>query len=82
MTNFEQDKAAKLKRILPLRIMNDIGMIAWREDRYGGAEQRLRMLHPLSWPWVIALVLFAVVMHGVIEVWEEIKRLPEDRVWW
>lgn len=82
MTNFEKDRAAKLKRMPMLRIMNAIGMIAWREDRYGGAEQRLRMLHPLSWPWVIALVLFAVVMHGVIEVWEEIKRLPEDMVWW
>lgn len=82
MTNFELSKADTLKRMPMLRIMNAIGMIAWREDRYGGAEQRLRMLHPLSWPWVIALVLFAVVMHGVIEVWEEIKRLPEDMVWW
>lgn len=82
MTNFELSKADTLKRMPMLRIMNAIGMIAWREDRYGGAEQRLRMLHPLSWPWVIALVLFAVVMHGVIEVWEELKRLPEDMVWW
>jgi len=82
MTNFELSKADTLKRMPMLRIMNAIGMIAWREDRYGGAEQRLRMLHPLSWPWVIALVLFAVVMHGVIEVWEEIKRLPEDMVCW
>ena len=82
MTNFEQDRAAKLKRMRGLRIMNLIGMVAWREDRYGCAAQKLRMLHPLSWPWVIALVLFAVVMHGVIEVWEEIKRLPEDMVWW
>ena len=82
MTNFELSKADTLKRMPMLRIMNAIGMIAWREDRYGGAEQRLRMLHPLSWPWVIALVLFAVVMHGVVEVWEEIKRLPEDMVWW
>lgn len=82
MTNFELSKAATLKRMPMLRIMNAIGMIAWRKDRYGGAEQRLRMLHPLSWPWVIALVLFAVVMHGVIEVWEELKRLPEDMVWW
>ena len=82
MTNFELSKADTLKRMPMLRIMNAIGMIAWREDRYGGAEQRLRMLHPLSWPWVIALVLFAVVMHGVIEVAKEIKRLPEDMVWW
>lgn len=82
MTNFEQDKADKLKRILPLRIMNAIGMVAWREDKWGCAEQKIRILHPLSWPWIIVLVLFAVVMHGVIEVWSEIKRLPEDMVWW
>lgn len=82
MPTFELAKADKLKRMRGLRIMNALGMIAWRGDVYGCAAQKLRMLHPLSWPWVIALVLFAVVMHGVIEVWEEIKRLPEDMVWW
>ena len=82
MPTFELAKADKLKRMRGLRIMNALGMIAWRGDVYGCATQKLRMLHPLSWPWVIALVLFAVVMHGVIEVWEEIKRLPEDMVWW
>lgn len=82
MDYFAEDKADKLKRMRGLRIMNALGMVAWREDRYGCAEQRIRMLHPLSWPWVIALILFAVVMHGVIEVAKEIKRLPEDMVWW
>lgn len=82
MTNFEKDRAAKLKRMRGLRIMNSIGMVAWREDRYGCAEQKLRMLHPLSWPWIIMLVLVAVVMHGVVEVAKEIKRLPEEMVWW
>jgi hypothetical protein len=82
MNHFEQDRAAKLKRILPLRIINALGMIAWQEDRYGCAEQKLRMLHPLSWPWMLALVLLAVVMHGVVEVAKEIKRLPEEMVWW
>ena len=82
MTNFQKDRAEKLKRLRGLRIMNALGMIAWREDRYGCAEQKLRMLHPLSWPWMIALVLLAVVMHGVVEVAKEIKRLPEEMVWW
>jgi hypothetical protein len=82
MNYFAEDKADKLNRLLGLRIMNALGMVAWREDRYGCAEQRIRMLHPLSWPWVIALILFAVVMHGVIEVAKEIKRLPEEMVWW
>ena len=83
MNTFEQDKARKLKRILPLRIMNAIGMIAWRDDRYGGAEQRLRMLHPLSWPWLIVMVLLAVIMHGVVEVGKELKTLWRGQcVWW
>lgn len=82
MNNFEQDRTAKLERLRSLRIMNAIGMVAWREDRYGCAEQKLRMLHPFSWPWMLALILLAVVMHGAVEVAKEIKRLPEDMVWW
>lgn len=82
MTMFEEDKAGKLKRLRGLRIMHAIGMVAWREDRYGCAEQKLRMLHPLSWPWMILVILLAVVMHGVIEVWEESKRLHDEMVWW
>jgi len=83
MTRFEQSKTAKLKRILPLRIMNAIGMIRWDVDRYGCATQRLRMLHPLSWPWLIALIVIAVFLHGVIEVAKELKTLWRDEcVWW
>lgn len=82
MTNFEQDRAAKLKRIRPLRIMNAIGMIAWREDRYGCADQRLRILHPLTWPYVLVVLVVAVVAHGVIEVVKEAKNLRDELVWW
>lgn len=82
MSSFEQDRAEKLKRLRGLRIMNALGMIAWREDRYGCAEQKLRILHPLSWPWILVLVIAAVVMHGAVEVAKEIKRLPEEMVWW
>lgn len=83
MDYFAKDKADKLKRILPLRIMNAIGMIRWDHDGYGGAAQKLRMLHPLSWPWLILLVLIAFVMHGVIEAWAELKTtIRNDCVWW
>lgn len=82
MTRFEQDRDAKLKRILGLRIINALGMVAWREDQWGCAQQKLRILHPLSWPWILVLVIAAVVMHGVVEVAKEIKRLPEELVWW
>lgn len=83
MTLFELDKQSKLKRQRGLRIMNALGMVAWREDRYQCAQQRLRMLHPLSWPWALAVVLVAVVMHGVVEVVKEMKAVwQEDCVWW
>lgn len=82
MTRFEQDRADKLKRLVGLRIMNALGMVAWREDSYGYAQQKIRMLHPLSWPWILVMVIAAVVMHGVVEVAKEIKRLPEEMVWW
>jgi hypothetical protein len=83
MNRFEESKAATLNRLWALRIMNALGMIAWREDRYGGAEQRLRMLHPLSWPWAVAVILLAFVMHGVIEVGKELKTFWRNQcVWW
>ena len=40
MTSFEKDKAAKLRR-RGLRSMNALGMVAWQEDRYGCAMQKL-----------------------------------------
>lgn len=83
MDYFAEDKADKLNRLFGLRIMNALGMVAWRADGCGGASQKLRMLHPLSWPWTMAVVLFAIVAHGVIEVWKELKTLWRDQcVWW
>jgi len=83
MTGFEESKTAKLKRLPVLRLMNATGMITWRDDRYGGAEQRLRMLHPLSWPWLIAMVLYAAAAYGVVEVAKEVKIIWRDEcVWW
>jgi hypothetical protein len=83
MNTFEEDKARKLKRILPLRIMNTLGMIRWEQGKYNDAYQKLRMLHPLSWPWAIAVILVAIIMHGVVEVWPELKTLwRNDCVWW
>lgn len=83
MDYFAEDKANKLKRILPLRIMNALGMIAWHKDSYGCAIQKIRMLHPLSWLWAAVMILAAVVMHGLLEVSKELKTLwRDDCVWW
>ncbi len=83
MTGFEESKTATLKRLPVLRFMNAIGMTAWREDRYGGAEQRLRMIHPLSWIWLVIAILIGVFNGGVPEVIKELKTLWRNQcVWW
>jgi hypothetical protein len=83
MNHFEESKADILSRLPALRFMNAIGMIAWQADGYGSASQKLRMLHPLSWPWAVAVVLVAIVAHGIIEVWKELKTVwRTDCVWW
>jgi len=66
-----------------LRIMNALGMVAWRRDEYHDAEQKIRLLHPLSWVWTLAVFLFGFVMCGVPdtirELWASFKH---DTVWW
>lgn len=83
MTMFEEDKADKLQRLVMLRIINALGLIAWHEDRYGCADQRLRLLHPLSWVWMLLRILVALVLVGVPETVREVKHaIREDTVWW
>lgn len=82
MTNFEQDRAAKLKRMRGLRIMNSIGMVAWRGDEYGCATQKLRLVHPLTWIWILAMFVYGIVMQGVPETVSDIRdSLKKDTVW-
>jgi hypothetical protein len=82
MTRFEQDRADKLKRMRTLRTANALGMIAWREDSFGYAEQKIRMLHPLSWIWTSIVILAGVVIYGMVDVWREAKALRSEMVWW
>jgi hypothetical protein len=83
MDYFAEDKADKLKRLAGLRIANALGVIAWREDRYGCAQQLLRLLHPLSWIYLMLVIQYSVVAYGVIEVSKELKNLWRDEtVWW
>lgn len=83
MTSFEKDKAAKLKRQPLLWIFNAIGMVAWRDDGYGGAKQNLRRVHPLSLVWLLAMTLGAVVTIGIPETIKELKSAWKgETVWW
>jgi hypothetical protein len=79
---FEQDKQDKLKRLHVLRIFNMLGMIAWREDKYGGAQQCIRLLHPLAWFWVVFLFVASIVIQGVPKTIKDIKyNLKHEAVW-
>jgi hypothetical protein len=80
---FEEDKKEKLDRLIGLRIMNFLGMISWKESIYQGADQKIRLLHPFSWIWILLVVSFGIIAYGIIEVSKEFKDLwKNETVWW
>lgn len=82
MNTFEQDRADKLKRKPVLRIFSILGMVAWRDDNYGGAKQMLRLTHPLTWVWVAIMVVYGVLGQGIPETIKDIKlTMKLDTVW-
>jgi hypothetical protein len=82
MTQFEIDKAAKLKRQPLLWIFNMLGVMAWREGSYGCAEQRFRIVHPLTWVVFIGFMLVGSVLQGVPETIRNLRDSRNDFVWW
>jgi hypothetical protein len=78
--DFQESKQGKLNRLPWLRIMHYIGMIGWREDKYGEAIQHIRLLHPLSWIYALLITIVSVLMQGVPETIRELKQL--ETVWW
>lgn len=82
MTQFEKDKAAKLKRLPLLWVLNVLGVMAWREDRYGCAEQKFRIVHPLTWVVVIGFILVGSVLQGVPETIRNLRDSRNDFVRW
>lgn len=83
MITFEQDKQRKLKRQLGLRFMNAIGMVAWSPSKYGGATQYLRLLHPLTWVWVVVMFIYGVFVQGIPDTCSDILYcLKHEAVIW
>lgn len=82
MKSFEKDKAAKLKRLPLLWIFNILGVMAWHEDRYGCAAQKFRIVHPLTWVFVIGFALVGSVLQGVPETIRTLRDSRDDFVWW
>lgn len=78
---YEETKQRKLKRLLGLRIMNWMGMIAWK-NKNGEAAQFLRLTHPFTYIWIIASILFGILMQGIPETISDIRySLKNDTVW-
>lgn len=78
---YEETKQRKLKRMLALRIMNAIGMIAWH-DVDGEAKQMLRLIHPLTWVWMVVMAAYAVAMQGVPDTISDLRHsLKYECVW-
>lgn len=83
MNMFEEDKARTLKRLPFLRFMDSLGMVAWKEDSYHCARQYLRLLHPLSWFWLLVNVLAAIFSGGIPKTVKELPKVIRDEtVWW
>ena len=70
---FEESKQRKLKRMLILRIMNALGMVAWQDDGYGEAQQMLRLIHPLAWIWFTFMVIFGIFAQGIPDTYTDLK---------
>ena len=80
--DFQDTKRRKLNRMRGLRIMNALGMIAWREDSYGEAQAKLRLVHPFTAVWMLAMLVYGIVMQGVPETVSDIRySLKHDTVW-
>ena len=75
-------KAEKLKRMPLLRVLNALGLFAWKETKQDYAEQKLRLLHPLSWLYIIAVFFVGGLMEGFPGIVKEVKQaFKDDTVW-
>lgn len=80
--DFQDTKRRKLNRMRGLRIMNALGMIAWREDSYGEAHAKLRLVHPFTALWINAMLAYGIFAQGVPETVSDIRySLKHDTVW-
>lgn len=79
---FEESKRNKLKRLRGLRIMNALGMVAWRPGKYSGADQKLRLVHPLVWVWLAIVVVYGTFSQGIPETVRELRHTLKNTAVW
>jgi hypothetical protein len=82
MNVFQQTKKAKMDRMPLLRIFTLLGIITWVEGRGQEAKQKIRLINPLSWVWILAVFLYRIVASGVPSAIRDIKTcFEEESVW-
>jgi hypothetical protein len=79
---FEEMKQRKLHRMLGLRIMNVLGMVAWRKCEYEVAAQKLRLIHPLTWVWFALMVIYGILAQGVPDTYSDVKDIWAHELVW
>jgi hypothetical protein len=81
--SFEQNKAARLKKHPMLRVLNAIGVISWSEGKYKTAEEKLRLVHPVTWLWVGIGFFVFIFMEGVPQgIREFVRACKEETCIW
>ena len=79
---FEETKQRKLKRMVGLRIMNALGMVAWRKDQNGEADQKLRLVHPLTWVYIVVMSAASLVMEGFPRTVRDVRSFLKNSAVW
>ena len=83
LKDFNYYKKKKLKSKLALRVMNTIGMVAWKQDQYGDAKQHLRLIHPVSWVWFALVIVYSIFAQGIPSTISDLKYVfKEETVLW
>lgn len=81
--SFEQKKKEKLERLPLARLMNLLGVLSWQETEYKDAEPFIRLIHPLSWVWIVAVFISGIIMQGIPESIKDMKAcIDSETVWW
>lgn len=79
---FEEDKRAQLAQTLGLRVINAIGMVNWKTNYYNDAIPMIRLLHPVTWVWLIVIIIIATFLDGFPRTIKSAREfIREETVW-
>lgn len=79
---FRESKRDKLHRLPVLRIMSALGMVAWQSSKYGEADQKLRLVHPLAWVYIVVMSAASLVMEGFPRTVRDVRSFLKNSAVW